>query len=90
MTLAGGVSYDYDDNGNQLAAGSDTFAWDAENRLIETNIASTTGTYEYNGDGLRATRTIGASAVSYVWTASNCRFTQIRSCADTRIRRPAF
>jgi YD repeat-containing protein len=48
-------------------AGADTFDSDAENRLIETNIASTTGTYEYNGDGLRTTRTIGASAVSYVW-----------------------
>jgi RHS repeat-associated protein len=48
-------------------AGSDTFDWDAENRLIETDIASTTGTYAYNGDGLRATRTIGPSAVSYVW-----------------------
>jgi RHS repeat-associated protein len=67
MTLVGGVTYDYDDNGNQIEAGTDTFEWDSENRLIETNIASTTGTYEYNGDGLRITRTIGASAVSYVW-----------------------
>jgi RHS repeat-associated protein len=61
------VAYDYDDNGNQVEAGSDTFEWDAENRLTETNIASTVGAYEYNGDGLRTTRTIGASAVSYVW-----------------------
>jgi RHS repeat-associated protein len=67
MTLAGGVSYDYDDNGNQVASGSDTFDWDAENRLVETNIASVTGTYDYNGDGLRITRTIGGSGVSYVW-----------------------
>jgi len=67
MTLAGGVSYDYDDNGNQVAAGSDTFDWDAENRLVETDIASTTGTYAYNGDGLRITRTIGGSGASYVW-----------------------
>jgi len=46
-SLAGGVSYDYDDNANEVAAGSDTFAWDAENRLVETNIASTTGTYAH-------------------------------------------
>jgi RHS repeat-associated protein len=67
QALAGGVAYDYDDNGNQIEAGADAFEWDAENRLTETNIASTTGTYDYNGDGLRITRTIGASAVSYVW-----------------------
>ncbi|MEX2226205.1 MAG: hypothetical protein WEB52_07140 [Dehalococcoidia bacterium] len=67
MTLAGGVAYDYDDNGNRIEAGADTFECDAENRLVETNIASTTGRYDYNGDGLLITRMIGAGAVSYAW-----------------------
>lgn len=67
MTLAGGVMYTYDNNGNQTAVGADTFAWDAEDRPVTTVIGGVAGTYAYNGDGLRTTRTIGGAAVSYVW-----------------------
>lgn len=68
MTVAGGVAYDYDENGNQVQAGSDTFEWDAENRLVGTDIASATGTYEYNGEGLRIARTIGGVSTSFAWS----------------------
>jgi RHS repeat-associated protein len=67
MLTAAGVSYTYDSNGNQTGQGSDTFAWDHENRLTSTNIGGTAGSYTYNGDGLRVSRTIGAASVSYVW-----------------------
>ena len=67
MTLADGVTYSYDNDGNQTAAGSDTFGWDAENRLSGATVASVSGTYAYNGDGLRTTRTIGGSGSAFVW-----------------------
>ncbi len=67
MTAAGGVTYTYDDNGNQTAAGSDTFTWDAENRLTGTTIGGTTGTYTFNGAGLRMSRTIGGVTSAFVW-----------------------
>jgi RHS repeat-associated protein len=67
MTDLEGVTYDYDDNGNQIEAGSDTFSWDGENRLVETDIDSVTSSYEYDGTGLRTSRTIGAAARAYTW-----------------------
>ena len=64
MLTAAGVSYGYDNNGNQTSRGSDTFGWDHENRMTSTSIGGTTGTYTYNGDGLRTTRTIAGSSVT--------------------------
>lgn len=61
------VTYGYDANGNLTGRGDDTFAWDAENRLVSTNIGDTSGSYAYNGDGLRVSRNIGGAAVSYTW-----------------------
>jgi RHS repeat-associated protein len=67
LTSVDAVSYAYDENGNQIESGSDTFEWDHENRLTDTDINSVTGSYDYNGDGLRGSRTLGASTVSFVW-----------------------
>lgn len=36
------LTFDYDDNGNQTERGSDTFAYDHENRLVESVIDSVT------------------------------------------------
>ena len=70
MTAAGGVTYTYDNNGNQTGAGTDTFGWDHENHLTSTSIGGTSGSYAYNGDGLRMSRTIGSTTVSYTWDLS--------------------
>ncbi len=58
-TAAGGVTYGYDNNRNQTSRGTDTFGYNAENRLTSTNLGGTSGSYVYNGDGLRMSRTIG-------------------------------
>ena len=67
MTDVEGTAYDYDDNGNQTEAGTDTFEWDAQNRLAGTSIDSVSGSYAYNGDGIRTSRTIASTTVDYVW-----------------------
>jgi YD repeat-containing protein len=75
MTAAGGVSYGYDANGNQTSRGSDSFAWDHENRLTSATVGGTQTTYTYNpsaslragSDGLRQTRASGGNTTSYVW-----------------------
>jgi RHS repeat-associated protein len=67
MLTAGEVDYGYDANGNQTGRGADTFAYDHENRLTQAAMAGNTSTYAYNGDGLRASQTIGGNAVSYTW-----------------------
>ncbi len=67
MLTAGGTSYGYDNNGNQTSRSSDTFGWDPENRMTSTSIGGASGSYAYNGDGLRASRTLGGATTSYRW-----------------------
>ena len=67
MTAAGGVTYGYDNNGNQTSRGADTFGYNVENRLTSTNLGSTSGSYVYNGDGLRTSRTIGGTTRTFAW-----------------------
>jgi RHS repeat-associated protein len=68
MTAAGGVTYVYDDNGNLTDRGAnDDFVWDHENHLASTDIDSVDSTYDYNGDGIRTSRTIGVTTVDYIW-----------------------
>jgi YD repeat-containing protein len=50
---AGSTSYTFDDNGNLTSRGSDSFSWDAEDRLTSATVSSVTTTFTYNGDGLR-------------------------------------
>jgi YD repeat-containing protein len=57
----------HDDNGNQTSRSSDTFEYDHENRLTQAVIGGNTSTYAYNGDGLRASQTVGENTVSYTW-----------------------
>src|SRR6185312_6896572 len=61
------VSYTYDANGIVTNRGSDTFAWDYENRLTSTTIGGTTTSFTYPGDGLRASQTSGSTTTSYTW-----------------------
>ncbi|MCL4371288.1 MAG: DUF6531 domain-containing protein, partial [Chloroflexi bacterium] len=55
MTAAGGVSYGYDANGDQISRGADVFSWDYENRLIGATLEAGNVSYSYRPDGLRHT-----------------------------------
>lgn len=48
-----GVPYTYDNNGNLLSDGTNTYAYDSANRLISVIGPSGTVTYAYNGLGDR-------------------------------------
>lgn len=54
---SGGVTNGFDVNGNLTAKGADSFAYDAADRLIETNIAGISTQYEYDALGNRYNRT---------------------------------
>jgi YD repeat-containing protein len=56
MTARGGITSAYDPAGNLTQAGSDTYGWDAEGRLISVTRSGHSATYRYDGQGLR-TRT---------------------------------
>jgi RHS repeat-associated protein len=62
------LSFDYDLNGNRVAAGADTFAYDWQDRLTEATVDGTTVAYTYTGDDLRASRQVsGDSPTPYLW-----------------------
>jgi RHS repeat-associated protein len=58
----GAVSYTYDLDGRQTAAGSRSFSWAQPDRLASTTAAGTTTTYTYDGDGLRTLASTGTQA----------------------------
>src|SRR5439155_14436900 len=67
LTNVGGVAYTVNAAGNQTGRGPDTFAFDQANRLTTSSVSGTTTTYAYNGDGLRKSKTTGATTTSYVF-----------------------
>jgi RHS repeat-associated protein len=54
----------YDANGNTLATGGKTFAYDAENHLTSMNGGA--ATIVYDGDGIRVSKTVGGVTTQYL------------------------
>ncbi|MEP0766097.1 MAG: hypothetical protein HRF45_06085, partial [Fimbriimonadia bacterium] len=61
------IDYTWDDNGNLVERGSDTFGWDYEDRMVEATVNSVTSTFAYRGDGLRDSRTVGMTTTQFTW-----------------------
>ncbi len=64
---ASAIAYHWDDNGNLVERGADTFVWDYEDRMVEATVNSVTSTYAYRGDGLRNSRTVGMTTTQFTW-----------------------
>ncbi|MEX0784304.1 MAG: RHS repeat-associated core domain-containing protein [Dehalococcoidia bacterium] len=61
------VAYTWDDNGSLTARGSDSFAWDYEERMTSATVNSVTTTFAYRGDGLRDSRTTNSVTTTFTW-----------------------
>jgi RHS repeat-associated protein len=61
------VNYTWDNNGDLTNRGSDSFAWDYEDRMTSATVNSTTTTFAYRGDGLRNSRTTGGVTTTFTW-----------------------
>jgi RHS repeat-associated protein len=66
LTSAGGETVAHDANGNVMTQGTDTFTWDANDRLVASTIGGMAGSYAYNGVGHRLRRTLGGVVTRYV------------------------
>jgi RHS repeat-associated protein len=67
MTAAGAAAVTVNANGNTTVRGSDTFAFDQSNRLKTATVSGSTETYQYDADGLRFSRQVGAGTpIRYV------------------------
>jgi RHS repeat-associated protein len=67
MTTAGGVTYTYDNNGNQTGRGADVFGWDIEDRLTSATVGGNPVSYSYRGDDLRHSKTQAGVTTVYTW-----------------------
>jgi RHS repeat-associated protein len=61
------VNYTWDANGNLTNRGTDTFAWDYENRMTSATIGGVATSFAYRGDGLRNSRTTGGVTTTFTW-----------------------
>jgi len=64
LTAVGSTAVTVDAAGNLVAKGSDSFAFDAANRLTSATVAGTTETYAYDGDGTRFSRRVGTGPLT--------------------------
>ncbi|MGH9745216.1 MAG: RHS repeat domain-containing protein [Candidatus Acidiferrales bacterium] len=62
--------YAYDANGNMTNDGSNTIAYDAENRAISSSGGLGSGTYTYDGNNLRVKKLAGSTTTVYVFSGS--------------------
>ncbi|MGH6924047.1 MAG: hypothetical protein ACRED5_09935 [Propylenella sp.] len=63
---AGTRSYDYDDNGNALSNGTQTYTWDGENRLLSVTASGATTSFVYAPDGTWLKKLAAAGATLYL------------------------
>ena len=61
-----GVANTFDLNGNMTAKGSNTYAYDFEDRLKQVTIGGTSSQYQYDGLGRRYARTSAGTTTRYV------------------------
>lgn len=66
-TDVGGTPFAYDANGNLLSDGTNTYAYDYENRLVQVVTPSGTVEYSYDAWGRKLSRSDGSSTVRYVY-----------------------
>lgn len=64
-------TFSYDANGNETAAGSRTFIYNAANQVVSTTNAGTATSYTYDGDGNRLSAASGGTATNYLWDTNN-------------------
>jgi len=63
----GSTTYAFSANGNETSAGSSTYTYDSENRMISAQGGSSSTTYSYDGDGNLYSAVTGSTATNYFW-----------------------
>lgn len=77
-----GVNYTFDDNGNLLSDGVNTYVYDSANRLVSVSGQSTVTSYTYNGLGDRLSQTVNGMTTNYTLDL-NIGLTQVLSDGTT-------
>ncbi len=70
LTSDGAQTYVWAPSDRLSSRGGDTFSYDALDRITGSSVSGVSRTYSYDGDGLLASRTDGAT-ISFVWDPSS-------------------
>jgi len=65
LKFVNGIEYFWDDNGNLLNDGVNTYTYDSANRLISLSNQSTVNSYQYSGLGDRLSQTVNGNTTNY-------------------------
>jgi len=65
-----GSPYAYDGNGNITNDGNNTLVYDGENRATSATNGGSSGTYTYDGNGLRIKKVVGSTTTVYIFSGS--------------------
>jgi hypothetical protein len=79
--------YAYDASGNMTNDGSNTLAYDGENRTASATNSGASGTYSYDGKGLRIKKVAGSTTTVYVFSARNVIAEYDNGAAPTALSR---
>jgi len=66
MTGGTSLSFTWNNNGQMLTKGSQSFSWDPLGRLEGLTNGGTSANYRYNGDGVRVGRTVSGTTTTYL------------------------
>jgi RHS repeat-associated protein len=70
LTQWNGSSLTYDANGNLLSDGTNTYTWDARNRLVAIS-GGVSASFKYDPFGRRVSKTVGLTTTGYVYDGVN-------------------
>jgi len=65
-----GSGYSYDASGNMTQDGMNTLTYDAENRTVSASGPLGSGSYVYDGNGLRVEKTVSGATTIYIFSGS--------------------
>jgi len=66
-TDVGGTNYSYDDNGNLISDGTNSYQYDYENRLNQVTTSTDTITYKYDGFGRRIEKNVSGQITKFIY-----------------------
>ena len=68
LTTWGTANLFYDLNGNMTSSGTDTYNWDARNRMVSTLSGAS---FQYDAFGRRTSKTIGGTTTTFLYDSAN-------------------
>jgi RHS repeat-associated protein len=71
LTQRAGTNLTYDNNGNLMSDGTNTYSWNARNQLALISGPGLTATFQYDAYGRRVNKTINGSSTSYLYDGAN-------------------